>query len=357
MNLFDGTTPEEIRDRILARIGTTLQTREGSFAFDVVSPVAFELWRQKMTLEEFLRAFYVDENSGGYLDSHADLLALERRQGTKATAVITFTGKDGLTIPAGTVFFSQNGLEFDLTEDVVVENGTATGVVQAADVGERYNVGAGEINQILRSVSGLTGFTSEAASGGTDPEEDAMLFSRICEKRENPTTSSNEAHYRQWALEVDGVGDCRVDRLWAGNGTVRVLLVSYDYTPVSDAVVTAATEHIEGKRAVGARVTVVSAKGVALNISADIDIEGSTTLELVQAAFKKTLTEYLREKVAEDFRADSNTGYTIYYNQISAKLMGIDGVIDHRNLTINGTTQNLTVDNVSLPVVGTVTLT
>lgn len=356
MNLFDGTTPEEIRDRILGRIGTVLQTREGSFAFDVVAPVAFEIWRQKMTLEEFLTAFYVDENSGRYLDPHAYLVGLGRRQGTKAMASMSFTGRDGVTIPAGTAFFSAGGLEFDLTEDITIQNGTAVGNVQAADVGEVYNVNTGEINQTLRNVSGVDSYINDAATGGTDPEADSTLFSRICEKRENPTTSSNEAHYRQWALEVNGVGDCRVDRLWAGNGTVRVLLVGYDYDPVDAAVVSAVAENIEAKRAVGARVTVVSAEGVLIDVAATLTVDTGTTVQLVQESFRKALAVYLQETVAEKFRNSADGGCTIYVNRIAALLMGIEGVIDYSNLTVNGSADNLELDNLSVPVVGEVML-
>ena len=336
---------------------TVLQTREGSFAFDTVSPAAFEIWRQKMTMEEFLSAFYVDKNSGRYLDPHAYLVGLERRQGTKAMATMNFAGRDGVTIPSGTAFFSAGGLEFDLTEDITIQNGTGVGYVQAVNVGERYNVDAGEINQMLRNVSGLDTYINGTAAGGTDPEADAALFSRICEKRENPTTSSNEAHYRQWALEVNGVGDCRVDRLWAGNGTVRVLLVGYDYDPVDETVVAAAAENIEAKRAVGARVTVISAGGVSIDVAATLTIDSSTTLATVRTAFAELLTAYLQENITQVFKQnDRNVRCTIYYNRIAALLMAVDGVIDHSDLKVNGGTDNITLDDVSVPVVGEVTL-
>ena len=357
MRLFDNETPETIRDRILARSSTVLDTREGSFAFDIVSPMAFEIWRQKMTMEEFLSAFYIDENSGKYLDPHAHLVGLVRKSGAAAVAVMTFTGREGLVIPAGTVFFSDTGKEFTLEEDAVIQNGTAAGRIVAAKVGESYNVDACTINQMLRNISGLETYTNEAATGGADPEKDSALYGRIDQKRKNPATSSNEAHYREWALEMDGVGDCRVDRLWNGNGTVRVVVVGYDYDPVDDTVVAAVAENIETKRAVGAHVTVISAGGVSINVAATLTIDPSTTLAAVKTAFTELLTSYLQESIAQVFKQnDREILGTIYYNRIAALLMAVDGVIDYADLTVNGGTDNITLDDVSVPVAGEVAL-
>lgn len=357
MPLFDNETPEVVRDRILSRMSSELDTREGSFAFDVVAPVAFELWRQKMTMEELLSAFYIDETSGKYLDPHANLVGLARKEGAPAAAVMSFAGRDGLVIPAGTVFFSDTGKEFMLEKDATIQDGVAVGRVVAAQVGEAYNVDAGSINQMLRNLSGLNEYTNEAAAGGADPERDTALFGRIDQKRKNPATSSNEAHYREWALEVDGIGDCRVDRLWAGNGTVRVVVVGYGYDPVDETVVAAVAENIEAKRAVGAHVTVISAGGASIDVAATLVVDPSSTLAAVKATFSELLTAYLQESIAQVFKLnDRDVRCTIYYNRIAALLMSVDGVIDYADLTVNGGTDNITLDDVSVPVVGEVTL-
>lgn len=356
MRLFDGETPETIRDRVLNRASTVLDTREGSFVFDVVSPVAFELWRQKMTMEEFLTAFYVDEYSGKYLDPHAYLVGLVRKSGTAASAVMSFAGREGLVIPAGTAFISDAGKEFVLQEDVTIQNGSASGRVVAAQVGEAYNVAAGRINQMLRNIPGLERYINEAATGGSDPEKDHALFGRIDQKRKNPATSSNEAHYREWALEVNGVGECRVDRLWNGNGTVRVVVVGYDFDPVDETVVAAVAQNIEAKRAVGARVTVVSAGGVRINVSAVLTLDKSAALESVKAEFTERLAAYLRECIAQVFEQGDENPCVIYYNHIAALLTTVEGVVDHSGLTVNGGTGNIQLNNISVPVVGEVTL-
>ena len=129
MPLFEDQTPELIRDRVLKRMESDLQTREGSFSYDMASPMSVELWRVLMTLGELVSAFYVDETSGPYLDQHTRLLGMERRSGTKATCVIQFSGRDEVVIPGGTSFFTESGKEYRLTGDVILGNG-GTGILE-----------------------------------------------------------------------------------------------------------------------------------------------------------------------------------------------------------------------------------
>ncbi len=348
MPLFDGVTPETIKAAILARCNTTLQTREGSYTNDLISPVSFELWRWCMTLDELITAFYVDEHSGVYLDKHAELLGLARKAGTRAFAPIHFTGRDGVTIPAGTVFFSDTGLQYTLAYDVTIQNGTGSGALKASGLGDKYNAPAGAITKILRNIPGLDGWTSDAAAGGTDPESDKDLFARIDQRRKDPATSGNEAHYREWAMSCNGVGAVKVTGLWNGPGTVRVLLADYDRQPVDQAVVDACAAYIQTQRPVGADVTVLSAVGAPVSVSAQVTFDPSTTLAAVQSSFTAKLDSYLRDI--------SFTNYTVYTNRVASLLMGVDGVIDYANLLVNGGAGNVTIGETEVPVVGTVAL-
>lgn len=349
MPLFENETPETIKARILDRMETDLQTREGSYTNDMVSPVAFELWRVLMTLDELITAFYVDENSGRYLDDHAALLGLARKEGTRAYAEIRFTGRDGVVVPEGTVFLTGTGLEYSLVSAVMLKNGKGTGYLRAAEVGDAYNAGQGEITQILRNISGLEGWSNEAAQGGTDPEGDEALYRRIDQRRKDPGTSGNEAHYKEWVLECDGVGACKVTGLWNGPGTVRVLLVGYDHEPVDEDVVDACAGYIQTKRPVGADVTVLSATGTAIAVAAKLTLEAGAELPEVKAAFEEALAAYLRELAFEE--------YTVVYARIAALLMGVEGVEDYSALTVNGGTANIAIGETAVPVPGVVTLT
>ena len=349
MPIFEDQTPEVIRDRILSRMDTVLQTREGSYAYDQASPIAFEIWRVLMSLDELVYAFYVTPESGAWLDLHADLLALTRRVGTRATAVMHFEGRDGAVVPAGTQFYTESGLAFELVYDVTIRDGTGTGYLQAVEVGDKYNVDAGEISQIYRNVPGVQSYTNEIAEGGTDPESDESLYERIDFRRKRPATSGNENHYIEWALSCEGVGAVKVQRLWNGPGTVRVIIVGYDHEPVDEAVVAACAAYIETQRPVTAEVTVITAEGTPVDVTARVMLDGKTSLAAAQAEFVSKLDAYLRDVAFDD--------YTVYYHRIGALLASVDGVVDYRELMLNGVRKNLTITDAAVPVRGKVTLT
>ena len=349
MPLFEDQTPEVIKARILSRMETDLQTREGSYSSDMAAPVSFELWRVLMTMGELISAFYVDEYSGPYLDEHAAMLGLSRREGAKAEAQIEFAGNDGVVIPAGMSFYTADGLQYNLEESVTLESGAGTGTVVASEIGEAYNVGAGEIVTIGISVKGLDSFAVGEAAGGADQESDAALYARIVFRRQSPTTSGNENHYKQWALSCEGVGAVWVNRLWNGPGTVRVLIAGYDLKPVDNAIVEACAAYIETRRPVGAEVTVVSVAGTPINVSATLTLEAGVSTETVQDAFSEALTAYFLEtgeKLA-----------VVHYHRVAAILMGVDGVTDYDDLLVAGGTSNVRIDSDSVPVVGEVRFT
>ena len=356
MPLYEDQTPELIRDRVLKRMGSDLQTREGSFSYDMASPMSVELWRVLMTLGELVSAFYVDETSGPYLDKHAQLLGMERRSGTKATCVIRFSGRDGVVIPGGTSFFSERGMEYRLTGDVTLAKGGA-GILEAVDVGDAYNTEEGEITQILRNIAGLDGFTTEAATGGTDPEGDAALFGRIDFQRKNPATSGNENHYLGWALSCDGIGGAKTVGRWNGPGTVLVLVAGYDYEPVDETVVHTCAAYIQTKRPVGADVTVHSVSRMEVTVEATVILDDTAKPDTVQAAFVAALDEYLKQATAAYFREDEIYDYVLYYKRIAALLICVEGVVDYTALTINGGTENLVVPGTAVPACGEVRLT
>jgi uncharacterized phage protein gp47/JayE len=323
-------------------------TREGSYTNDLVSAVALELWKFYNSLNALIPIVYVDETSGEYIDKRAAYYGIIRKPGTKATTILTFTGTDGTVIPKDTVFLTADGLQFVTTETATIANGTASVTASAAEVGEVYNVPAGTITQQIISISGLSTVTNTAAIGGTDPESDASLVARLYNYLQKPASSGNIYHYEQWALEVDGVGAVKVVPLWNGPGTVKVIIAGPDKGPVDAAVVANCAEHIESCRPIGATVTVVSAQSLPIDVSATVELESTTTKDIVQEAFTERLAEYLRN-IAFD-------KYEVVYNRIAYMLLDIDGVIDYSSLTVNGGTANITIGADQVPVAGTVVI-
>lgn len=347
--MYENLTVEQIKNDILNRISSDLDKSEGSFINDMVSGVAYEIWKVYQSMDALIPIAFVDETSGEYIDKRAAEYGIKRKPGTKAEVALSFTGTDGTVIPKGKIFVTSEGLQFETSEDVTIENGAASVTATAVEIGSEYNVEVETITGQLISLSGLTSVTNlEPATGGADPETDAALVKRLYDYLQNPATSGNAAHYRQWALEVDGVGAAKVIPLWNGPGTVKVLIVGNNNEPVDQSIVEQCRVHIEENRPIGATVTVVSAEGLPINVSVSVIIDSTTTLENVRDSFEEALRVYLR--------SIAFSKYTLAYNRVAYMLLDIPGVIDYTSLTINGGTTNITIGDDQVPVLGTVVI-
>lgn len=341
-------TQEQIYARIAARMGDTVSVQEGTFGDLFARAASYEIWRFYEQMRKALPIAFVDETSGTYLEARCAEFGITRKTAGTAAAELTFTGAAGAEIPAGTVVTTASGLAFDTMADAEIDDaGMALVMAQAADSGAAYNAGADRISRLLSAIPGVTAVTNTAsAAGGYDAESDAALFARLNAHRQKPATSGNRHHYERWALETEGVGAARVIELWSGPGTVKVILAGIHMEPVDEDIRASCAAHIETLRPVGAAVTVESAQAVTIDVSVAVQLDVSATAQSVQAGLAAALQTYLRGLA---FQAGA-----VVYHRIAYLLLGIEGVVDFAELTLNGGTENILLGDTQVPVLGAV---
>lgn len=348
--MFEDRTAEQIKRELVAAVAanTGLTGEDGGFLDHLLGPVALELWSYYQSLDAAIPVAFVDEGSGEYIDRRCAEYGISRKAGTRAVADMALTGQAGTLVPTGTAFLTASGLEYDLVSDVTLTGASDSGKVVAVAVGAAYNVEAGAISGMVVTLPGLDRWTNAPALGGTDPESDGALVGRLNDFLRRPATSGNVYHYEQWARETEGVGGAKVSPRWAGPGTVKVLVVGPEMEPVDAAVVDACAKHIEAERPIGAAVTVCSAQGLPIDVSATVTIESSTTIQAVQAALQARLGEYIR--------SIAFVSYKLLYNRVAYLLLGIDGMHDYTALTVNGGVVDVAIGADQVPVLGEVTI-
>lgn len=348
MMLFESVTPETIKESILAA-AEGLDTREGSYFNNLVSPAAYEMYRVYQAMEAFLPILFPDETSGEWIDRRCADYGIKRKEGVRASVTLTFTGRAGAVVPQNTPVLTETGLVFRTDSELTLARTTGTVTATAENVGEKFNLPAGSVTVMQSVISGIESVSSGEATGGIDPESDASLCARLYDYLQRPSTSGNKHDYERWAREVNGVEAAKTIPLWSGPGTVKVLLAGMGMTPASTDVVEACRVHIEGLRPIGAAVTVESAAALPINVSAKVRLGASTTLEKVQEEFKRRFSEYLSEVAFE--REE------VVYYQLAMFLLSIDGVLDMVDFLVNGKTSNIPIKAGELPTVGTVEVT
>lgn len=364
--MFEDRTQANIKAEALALLSPAagVSALAGSYADATLGAVAGQLSELYQVLPAVVSMLFVDEYSGPYIDLvGSTYFNITRRPGTKARCDLTLNGDAGTTLPAGTVFLTRSGLEFLLLDAVTIpQGGTAEGTLEAAETGAAYNVGEGEINRMYINAVGLSSYTNGEAQGGTDAESDAALLARIRERREKPANGANGWQYRQWALSVAGVGDAKVVELSDGPGTVGVTIVDSSMAPASPEIVEAVQMELDENRPVGASVAVAAPGSVELAVSAVVVITAATTAQTVKETFSARLRDYIEEIIRAKYGTiyygpEEDGPYTVIYNRILALLLTIDGVENAASLTINGGTDDVTIQADEVPALGTVEVT
>ena len=349
--MYTARTQEEILSEMLAESTLPSSKIEGTFEYDVLASNAVEFNKVEVEMAEMHRSAFGMTAWDEYLDMKAEGHGVIRRQAVKAIGSVTVTGNG--TVEKGSYFQTTSGTRFVTLETVVV-NGSAEIEIEAVNAGESGNVAEGTINVIPINIPGIQSVTNaEATHDGYDREDDDTYRARYLNHVRLPAVSGNPYQYEEWALEVEGVGAARCIRAWNGPNTVKLIIVDSNMETASEYLIQQVFDHIQEKRAIGAMLTVVSAKPKQINIEAQI------IGTLNEEDFYQGVADYFKKLTNKILSSGKNSRkvYYVSYAQISSIIVVEGEADDHLNLRINGGVDNIILADEELPVLGTVTFT
>lgn len=180
--------------------------------------------------------------AGTYLDDIAESRGLERLDATTATGVATFGGPNGTPIPSGTsvspplLTADDDPPSFVTTAPVTIASGSIDAPIVAVSGGVSGNLSAGAITVMNTPIAGVTVSNADETSGGSDPEADDVLATRILRQFRTSGTA-NYARYEGWALGWPGVSRVTVLPHGLGAGTVLIIITGPNDTPAGSVVI------------------------------------------------------------------------------------------------------------------------
>lgn len=339
---------EEILAELQELSATGETTIEGGFGYDVFSANAIEFNKVEIELMETYRNSFLDLCENEYLDLRAHEVGCYRRDGKKSIGTLTVTGTG--TVRAGAYFATEDNIRFVATSETKV-NGTADIEIEALVIGAASNVAANTIVKMPMNIPGIRTCTNaEPTYDGYDRENDNSLRERALMRIRFPAASGNPRHYIDWALEVTGVGAVRVQRAWAGAGTVKVIIIDANMEQANVDLLARVTEKIEAERPIGAEVTVVSAEPIPINISAKV--VGAIDVD----AFNESVSNYLVKLTNQTLSTWENTVILDYVSIAKIGSLIINaGADDYSELKLNGDTKNVALAFDDIPALGEVT--
>lgn len=352
----EGNSAEEVLQRMKDNVQSGVDTDEGTFIHDSLIGVSEEKAYSYTLLDDVINRVFIEKAfEYGFsleFEERCGEHGVWRKSGTKATGIVTFQGAIGTFIPKGTVVQTVTGLKFITTIDTTLQTETVNISCEALEVGENYNVNPSTIIELEMQILGIIGINNGLAfTGGVNRETDEELFKRVKFKLSTPATSGNEGHYKQWALEVDGIGDAVVIPTPDGvGGTVKVIAIDSNRRKPSQAILNNLTSYIESVRPLCATVFVEGATEIPINVSVNVQLATGATIEEVRVDVIAGLESYLKS-----IAFDKNVNL-VRYTRAANILLDIPKIIDYFNLTVNLGTANIEIPTGSVVVLGVVTV-
>ncbi len=357
-------TQSDILTALLAVIPDTYDKSVGSFVWDNLNAAAEQISSIDDSLTSATNELDISNLTGSQLAQRVyDRTGLTPDAATFATGTVTLTGTG--TVNAGALVETQGGVQFQVT---TATNITTSGDVpiQAVVAGSAGEVPAGTITLFPVTLPGFTAVTNaNPTTGGADAESDASLLQRYYNYIRNPATSGNKSDYFNWATEFQGVGGANVIPLWNGNNTVKVCVIGTDKQPASAAIVSGLQTYLDpgvtglgnGVAPIGAFVTAESATRLAVNFAATLVLANGYTLATVTQNVQTALTTFLQSVASVQYGTPTAQTAVVSYAKAGDAILNSAGVADYSNLTLNGTTSNVTVNIEQVAILGTTNFT
>ena len=350
--MYEAMTYEVILQRMLERVKDThpdLDTREGSIIYDALAPAAVELQNAYLELDMVLDEAFADTASRYYLIKRAAERGLLPYDATRAIVKGVFTPST-VVIPIGSRFACG-------TQTYTVKEKIADGAyrLECETAGEAGNESSGILVPV-DYVDGLeTATLTELLIPGEDEEETEAFRKRYFNSLNAQAFGGNVADYQEKVNSLQGVGGVNVYPVWNGGGTVKLVVITSQYTKPTQELLDFVKNEIDpeeqsgtgvGLAPIGHVVTVAGVEEVPIDVAMQITFQEGYTWEDIQSEAGDRLEEYLLE--LRKAWSDSKE-LVVRISQMETRILNLTGVLDVTRTTINGAAQNLALSSDSIP--------
>lgn len=395
--MYENTTYEVIRDRMLARVPNKFDKREGSIIWDTHSPTAIELQILYIELDTILREAYGDTASREFLILRCRERGIYPYQATHAILKGVFT-------PASINVFGQRFNIGDINYIVMEKIADGEYQVKCESSGIVGNQFLGNMIPI-EYVKGLqTAELTEILIPGEDEEETEDLRKRYFESFDEHSFGGNRTDYLKKTNAIPGVGRTKVTRVWNADispadlipgegveewydtvketlsdevrgwltsvfcaakqkklttgGTVLLTIINSEFGVASDTLIQTVQTAIDpelnagggyGLAPIGHVVKVEAAKPKEIYINSTLTFESGYGWDNLQNLLEEAVSGYLLELRKE--WAESSF-LIVRISQVDTRLLTVPGVVDVQNTSINGERNNLILGEYEIPVFG-----
>lgn len=350
--MYESITYDVILQRMLAKVPDTVDKREGSVIWDALAPAALELQLAYIEADVILNETFGDTASRTYLIKRAAERGLSPDDATYAIV----KGEFNINVPIGSRY-SLDSLNYVVTEKI----GDGIFKLQCETAGTDGNSHTGALIPI-DYINGLqTAQLSEILIPAEDAEETETFRARYLNSFDNQAYGGNIADYKEKVKKIQGVGGVKVYPVWAGGGTVKLVIINSEWEIPSIEMIEAVQTIIDpipnqgqglGVAPIGHIVTVEPVQIGIINIELSLTLQEGWTFDDLSSAVEGVIDDYFLElnQTWEDTGA-----IIVRTSQIESRLLEMAEIIDVEHTKINGLEENYTLGADSIAVRGDIT--
>ncbi len=399
--MFEEYNFDYLVNKMLSNISDKVDKREGSVIYDAIAPAALELANFYIALDMVMNEVFADSASYYYLIKRAAERGLYPKEETYSIGKMVVTPSDAV-INAGDRF-NLDTLNYEVIEPIEGESGAYK--IQCETAGTVGNQQLGTLLPIEYIERLETAKLTEILITGEDEEDVESLRERYFASFTNKAFGGNRTDYINKVNDIDGVGGCKVIRMWKNGynpaamiptdaitswisnqsadtvgtdvhewlmliynaavrklltvgGTVKVIIITSEFRAPSKTLVDTVQQVLDpvetagegdGLAPIGHVVNVVGVQEENINIALELTFEDGCTFADLKPSIEETIDSYF-EQLRQAWRKNNNL--VIRKSQIEALIINLDGIIDISDTKINGVAENLILDADHIPVRG-----
>jgi len=323
---YEHQTYEAIMRRVLARVPSNMDKREGSMIWDATGPNSAEVAILYTALDFILDATFADTAPREYLIKRA----AERGLSPYPETFAVFRAEFNKTVPIGSRF-SIGNMNYAVTERIADHDTPST--------------------RAFRAVCETSGTIGNTLFGRMVPIGyiDGLTHADIV------TTLPTEV-----AAWLTGVYTAAADSLLTVGGTVRLVIMDGAYGVPSQELIEDVQREIDpqsshgeglGIAPIGHVVKVDGVQSKRIDITLNLQYQSGWDWEATGSYISEAIDGYFNE-LARGWQ-DTEV-IVVRVSQIETRVLSCQGILDVRDTLLNGTHENLTLDAASIPVRGAV---
>lgn len=300
-----GQILQEQIDYLASIVSPLTDVNIGSATRTLLEAVALVLAELHYLSEQLISRFFVSTATGQWLDMRASEFGLARVVASPTLRALTVSHAAGpaVTIPVGQRFATLPGaavqVVYQVTQETILGAGSASASVPVVSTTTGAATAIPNATALRQQGTALayidTIVTSTIVTTGTDRESDDALRVRLLDHLRNPVGPGSAADYKRAVLEQFAgiIGSAAVIPLWAGPGTVKVLVLEPGGTLPSAPVLAEVQAFLDDWAPIGADVTVAAPAVSAVDVQFTVTVGAGFTWGDVSTAAVAAVRAYI----------------------------------------------------------------